>query len=267
MSLWRLRSGQHGLNFIVGTDDDDENTRAAVDILSTEIPDGISCVSGPRPIARGEVENRSLAAARLTDPDLVTMLTDRTFCITPGWDEALARGVTEQPKRVLWWSCPDDPVCVMPVIPKVWLEACDWRWSPEIFPFWFDDTWNQQIDLMLHGLPSLKIQTSYAGVRAQTNRARDFKFWIDLFHYTFPQRARQAKEMAEKLGVEWVMRDDAAAYFQRHHDSLINGIPNMERMFGDPGEPTPEYIEAKKRAEPMLEALLAKHEPKVEEAA
>lgn len=255
MSLWRLRSGRHDLVFNLGLDDDDENSIAAAQNLADECPIAIS--QAPRPVARGEVENRMLTASLQSGADLVTMLTDRTFCITPGWDDALTTGVNEQPKRLLWWTCPDDKVCVMPVIPRAWLEACGGRWSPEIFPFWFDDTWNQQIDLMLFGLPSLKILTQYSGVRAATNRARDFGFWINVFRNTMPQRVELAKQYAAKLGVEYTDRPECFEYFEKHYQTLITNIPRLEEMFGDQGEPGPQYAVARARAEkyyPQTEA-------------
>lgn len=248
MSLWRLRTGKHDLEFFIGCDEDDPETVVAAEILKEEVPVQI-CI-GPRPTARGEAENRTLQFVR--DVDAVTMLTDRTFCITPGWDEAIARAVTEQPRRPLWWSCPEDKVCVMPIVPRAWLEVCDHKWSPEIFPFWFDDTWNQHIDLMINGMPSLKVHVSYSGVRAETTRARDFAFWIDVFHMTFPARLEQARKMAALLGQEFVSRPDVSTYFEKHNQILSAKSSDMEKAFGDSALPGPEYLAAKARAEKYL---------------
>lgn len=253
MTLWRLRSGRHDLVFNIGLDDDDENSILAAQNLAEEAP--VAIHQAPRPVARGEIENRVLQASK--DADIVTMLTDRTFCITPGWDDALAAGVMEQPTRLTWWSCPEDKVCVMPIIPKPWLQACDYRWSPEIFPFWFDDTWNQQIDLMLYGMPSIKHAATYSGIRAFTNRARDFGFWINVFRNTLPQRVEIAKQMAPRLGVQYQDRPEVFEYFERHYQTLIGNIPRLEEMFGDQGEPGPGYAIARANAEqffPQTEA-------------
>ena len=253
MSLQRMRSLQHEVRFRIGIDDDDEDSLAACSSLAQEC--AIDVVAGPRPIARGEIENRLLKGS--TDADIVTMLTDRTFCITPGWDDALARGAAEQPKRLLWWTSPDDNGCTMPIIPRAWREACDGVWSPEIFPFWFDDTWNQQIDLMIYGMPSLKIVTNYSGQRAKTNRARDFGFWITLFNELLPLRAQTALDMAAKLGVETAQRPDVLEYITKHYQTLMQNIPVLEKHFGDVGEPNAEYVEAKRRAEELFAKMMA----------
>ena len=255
MSLQRMRSLQHEVRFRIGIDDDDEDSLAACSSLAQECPIDVS--AGPRPVARGEIENRLLRGS--TDADVVTMLTDRTFCITPGWDDALVRGVTEQPKRLLWWSCPEDNGCTMPIIPRAWREAMDHVWSPEIFPFWFDDTWNQQIDLMLYGLPSLKIVTNVSGQRAKTNRARDFAFWINLFNELLPLRVEQAKTIAARLDVPFENRQPVMEYIGKHYQALMNNIPTLEKMFGDNGEPNAEYVIAKERAEKLYAEMMAQH--------
>lgn len=256
MALNRMRSLQHEVRFRIGIDEDDQVSLDACANLSAECT--IDPVVGPQPVARGEIENRLLRGS--TDADIVTMLTDRTFCITPGWDDALARGVTEQPKRLLWWSCPDDNGCVMPIIPRAWREAADNVWSPEIFPFWFDDTWNQQIDLMLYGLPSLKIVTNYSGHRAKTKRARDFGFWINLFNELLPHRVEQAKVIGERLGVPFQPREDVMKYIGQHYQTLMKNIPVLEQHFGDNVDPGPGYVEAKARAEKLFAEMIAPKE-------
>lgn len=253
MALNRMRSNSHELKFRIGIDEDDQVSLDAAANLAEECPIDVSV--GPRPIARGEIENRLLRGS--ADADIVTMLTDRTFCITPGWDDGLAKGVTEQPRRLLWWSCPDDNGCTMPVIPKAWREAADHVWSPEIFPFWFDDTWNQQIDLMLYGMPSLKVVTNYTGHRSKTNRARDFAFWIQLFNHLLPHRVEQARVIGEKLGVPMQPREDVMKYIGQHYQTLMNNIPVLEQHFGDAVDPGPEYCVAKDRAEKLFAELIA----------
>jgi len=252
MSLQRLRSKQHEVRFRIGIDEGDDDSAAAAANLAQECPIDVSI--GPRPVARGEIENRLLRGS--ADADIVTMLTDRTFCITPGWDDALAKGVKEQPKRLLWWSCPEDQGCTMPIIPRAWREAADNNWSPEIFPFWFDDTWNQQIDLMIYGMPSLKILTNFSGQRAKTNRARDFAFWINLFNELLPLRAQKAQDMAARLGVEAPGRPEVLSYITQHYQTLLANVPVLEKHFGDVGEPGPEYVIAKERAEKLFAEML-----------
>lgn len=257
MGLWRLRTEKHEITFTLGLDEDDVDVSRALSCLR-EIPlENLVVRHGPRPVTRGEVENALLAQCH--SADVVTLMTDRTFCITPAWDEVIARGVSEEKyvNRLFWWSCPQDNVCAIPIIRKSWLEACNYRWSPEIFPFWFDDTWNQQIDLLIHGMPSQKLRCSYSGQRGKTTRGREFGFWLDVFNQTLPLRVQAAKEMAPKFGVEWQDRRDVLIYLESWTKNMIDGIAGLEATFGDPREPGPEYAIAKERAVKMLEDMAA----------
>src|SRR5512135_596435 len=205
MGLWRLRSNLHELQFVLGFDRDDKISPRVLRYTGEVKPPIICCIEDRSP-TRGTFENRVLQQARDLGCEMATLLTDRTFCITPGWDDILARGVTELPLRPLWWSCPHDNVCAIPIMPKGYLDALDWKWSPELFPFWFDDTWNQQIDLLIHGLPSKKIAASFAGQRGKTTRGRDFGFWIEFFHRLLPMRVNLAETVAKAQGLEFKAR-------------------------------------------------------------
>jgi hypothetical protein len=268
MGLWRLRTEKHQIEFRIGADFDDEPTIKAVGRLGSEIPpESLVIHCGPRPISRGEIEN--ILIAHCKDADVVTLMTDRTFCITPGWDDMVARGVSEEKYRgrVFWWSCPQDHVCAIPIIPKAWLDACDYRWSPEIFPFWFDDTWNQHIDLLIHGMPSQKMLVSFSGTRGKTTRGRDFAFWINVFNECLPLRVTAAKEMAAKLGVAWQDRRDVLLYFENWSKALLENVSSLEQVYGDDRDPGPEYFTAKDRAEKMLIDMAAARAEVEKEAA
>lgn len=257
MGLWRLRSERHEITFDVGVDEDDEPTRRALAFANEIPPENLLIRNGPRPVTRGEVENELLA--RSVGADIVTLMTDRTFCITPAWDEVLARAVSEEKynNRLFWWSCPQDNVCAIPIIRKSWLEASNYRWSPEIFPFWFDDTWNQHVDLLIHGMPSQKVLASFAGQRGKTTRGREFGFWLDVFNQTLPLRVQQAKEMAAKFGVEWQERRDVLVYLESYAKTMTAGIEQLEETYGDKRDPGPEYAVAKERAVKLLAEMAA----------
>lgn len=247
MGLWRLRSTKHEIKFIVGADQDDEATITATRRLEMELP--VDVVTGERGTL-GHVMNRMMRM--VTDADAVTDVTDRNFCITPGWDDCIAETTKLRPNRLLWWSCPYDPDCTLPVIPKVWCEALQWKWSPEIFPFWWDDTWLMELDLMIFGGPSLKMQASYAGERGQTTRGRDFAFWFKVFAETREQRWQQAEGIAEKLEVEVQPRESLQKYFSLYDTSGLQRSPIFEERFGDKRAPGVEYQRAKAAAEMLI---------------
>lgn len=253
MAAWRLRSTKHDLTFIVGADDDDTQTHDAVTRLAAELP--VIQTSGPRSTL-GHVMNRMMNAAR-GDCDVVTTLTDRTFCITPGWDDCIAETLKLRSNRILWWSCPYDPDCNLPAIPAQWCDALDWQWSPEIFPFWWDDTWLQELDLMVFGGPSLKMITSYAGERKFTTNGRDFAFWFDVFARTREQRWQKAEKIAERLGVQLQPRENLEKYFALYDAAGQQRSPSFEDRFGDKRPASAAYLRAKTAAQAMIGSVAA----------
>lgn len=248
MSLWRQRAGQDDIRFIVGIDDDDEKSLDACKRLGEEVPIHVSLA--PRSTL-GEVSNRLFSCAK--DADAIVWATDRAFVITPGWDAIIAEAVTKLPNRVLWWSCPYEADCVMPIVTKRFAEAADYDLSPTIFPFWFNDTWLQELDLMVSGGPSLKVQAAYAGQRAQTTRGRDFAFWYKVFAATRPQRWEKAEKIAKRLGVEITMREFMTQHFAKYDAHGQANAAAFQKRFGDPREAGAEYIEAKSYAEKLLQ--------------
>lgn len=249
MGLWRLRSTKHEIIFIVGADKDDEKTIHAAEQLQVEFP--VYVMAGERGTL-GHVMNNMMKAAHELNQDVVTDVTDRNFCITPGWDDCIAETTKLRPNRILWWSCPYDPDCTLPVLPHVWCEALEWKWSPEIFPFWWDDTWLMELDLMVFGGPSLKMQASYAGERGQTTRGRDFAFWFKVFAATREQRWKQAETIARKLDTKIQDRESLEKYFSVYDSSGLQRSPIFEERFGDKRPPGIEYKRAKAAAEMIL---------------
>ncbi len=252
MTASRLRSGGHEIDFVIAGDDDDDQTASAVASLAAEdgLQSHIHLVRRPRS-SQGRSSNLALESARELRPFAVTMLTDRTIPITPGWDDMVARAAAEQPRRCTWWSSPQDPVCVVPILPTAWLDAADWRWSPEIFPFWYNDIWNQELDLMISGGGLIKVGVNYAGSRGATQRGREFGFWQSVYAATRPLRVEQAKRMAAHMGITSGLHDFAAE-FANYDRQMLAGAPAFEERFGDKSDPDLGYLELKARAEAYL---------------
>lgn len=263
MALHRMRSTKHEIDFVIGLDADDERTAKHLDAFEGEIAPLYSIDQAP-PV-RGMIENRMIVAARdAPGPQgpsqplgVITLMSDRTFCITPAWDEWLARGVETLPNRVTWWQCPEDPGCIIPIIPTAYLDAAGWKWSPEIFPFWWDDTWHQEIDLMIHGPKSKKARCTYAGIRGATANGREFRFWLDVFIRTRDTRRDLARAIAGRLGVEFIDRPDVDSYFAAYDHQMIDRCPAFEERFGDKRPVPQRYVVARDSAMKLMSEIAA----------
>ena len=253
MSFWRLQSGRNELAFPLAIDDDDVKTIQMARFLQEDEPPVVLDIA-PRPGTLAECQNRAIKAA--AGSDVVVLASDRTFCITPGFDEAIANAVKKYPNRVMWFSSPTEPDLVLPIIPKAFLDAVAWDYAPVVWPFWFIDTWHVELDRLIHGGPSLRVKCMYSGGRAKTTRGRDFEFWIRLFVATRKSRIKASKILADTFGVEWKEPDPAMiAEFEARDKYQLDHVADFEKAFGDPSDPGPEYVAAKARAEKIMEAL------------
>ncbi len=253
MSLWRLRSTGHEIVFHIGVDSDDAPSQDALGMLLEGEPNVVSSVSLDRSPYLGTVQNGLIAAAH--NADVVTLLTDRTFPITPGWDHILAKSAEIYPNRAMWWSCPSDPGCVMPIIPRAYIDAIGGAWSPEIFAFWHDDTWQEEIDTLVHQSHPLKAPAFYEGLRGQTTRGREFAFWGKVFSVTRRARIKQAQVIAGELGVPWrAPTAEMLDHFAERDAFHQAKAEEFEERFGDKREPGEDYMKAKANAMEIIEA-------------
>lgn len=253
MALHRMKTGDHEVQFILGLDNDDQSKELIVEALSGTAPITLSVADSP--ITRGWIENRMLKLAFDMGCDAATLMTDRTFNITPEWDQCITPAINALPNRVLWWSCPEDAGCVIPIIPRSYLQAINCQWDECVHPFWWSDTYQQEIDLMLHGMPSLKVPAYYSGSRGYTQNGRDFEFWLRVFIAMRPRRRAQAKKIGFILDIKRPDQAQVEDYFMRYDASLLSRCPQFEERFGDRRPPGPNYLTAKAKAETLLKEL------------
>jgi len=255
MAAWKLQSARHHLAFPIAVDEDDAATLAMIETLKAEGIPAVPVVAPQSPYLAA-AQNRAIAAAQ--DADITTLLTDRTMVISPGWDIGIVDAAIKYPNRVMFWSCPSDPDTTVPIIPHTILERTDWRPLPELWVYWYSDTWLTEVDRMCFGGPSLRVRPMYSGSRQQTQRGRDFAFWTQLFVATRPMRIAAAKKLNADLGLEWKdpppeMIED----FLARDKHLLDHAEDFQRMFGDNRPPSEQYLEAKAKAEAMMKELAA----------
>lgn len=250
MASWRLASGTNDVEYVVGADKGDSETLDACMRLAAELP--LSVCIAPPPTTLASVSNLMVHQAQ--GADAVTVLSDRIFTITDAWDTFIAGGVHNYPKRVMWWSCAWDHGCIAPIMPKAWLEAARWSYAmTDTYPFWFIDTALQEIDMMVHGGPSLKIRAAYSGQRGKTTNGRDFAFWFRVFAAERGKRRTEARRIAARLGQEQLCEDERVEqYFAAYDAEMQTRCADFEKRFGDQREPDESYLAAKKRAEMIL---------------
>lgn len=249
VSLFRLASGGNEIDVLLLLDaDDTESINAAAHLNETF---GVNYQWSDRLAGLGELHNR---AVLLTPSDAAWMMwSDRISVITPNWDHELAMGCLQYPNRPLWLDSIHLAGPGQVILPPAWRAAQGAPCFPGIYPFWFDDTYQEELDAFVHGPMRVTLASKCAGPRTQkTNRCRDIEFWVDVFAATRPQRVEQARAIADRLGVKMANPSALIAMYEARDAEMKRRAPALMAQFGEVGEPDASYVAAKKRAEAMV---------------
>ena len=204
-------SGQIPVEYVVCGDDDDPTIEQAQELLE-HLP--VTWSINPRPDALGRAWN---LGAKACDWDLALFTGDDTVPATWHWDWRMADNAAAAP-AFAWTEANDPSNCTYWATTRRWYDAVG-QAAPEMFPFWFNDTWAAEQHLFAFGKPILiDRHLVMAGRRGTTREMREVAFWFDVFAATRPQRIAEAGRIARAHGVappdpagllDWCRRWDA----------------------------------------------------------
>ena len=249
LALDKTKSFGHQVDYIVGLDTDDLVTIEVAENLKTRLP--ITMSIADRGIGLGEIHNRMTAAA---DPDAVFLLwSDRIVPCLEHWDHALAMAAMQFANRVLWMDSIHLVGAGQFALPPQWRKAMPCPPCPGYFPFWFEDTWVEEVDHYVHGMPRIASYAKCAGPRtAKTTRMRELPFWIEFYQFCLPMRLEEAKRIAENLGVIPQDNKELVNHFSNRMADMLARKDVLTEMFGGGGEPDESYLRAKAHAEAIM---------------
>jgi hypothetical protein len=93
------------------------------------------------------------------------------------------------------------------------VEVNDGHFSPPWFPFWFGDTWWDEIGDMMDAKIAVPIEVKIPQGRGETQGLCEVYFWAELFHATRPMRGGVARKMI------------ALAYDEAKQGEIVEGLP------------------------------------------
>lgn len=176
---------------IVGCDSDDELPPLRPSrhmVLSVE----------PREDSLGAKYNR---CARAYDADLYVLSMDDVAISTKGWDEILAKyaaffkdgiGYLYIGREIHGERLPSMLAVTRRVVDLI-------GFCPEYFPFWWNNTWIDEIATLVQRIVPVPIETRYPlGVLPEPPR-RDVNFWAQFFDETRPMRVEQAYTLIQAM--------------------------------------------------------------------
>lgn len=275
--LWRLihslletAQGDNRIEILVAIDDDDPAWEGSNDEINSpaRADPRVFYTIGPRPKTLGEKLN--LLAARATG-DAMWFIANDYIMLTEGWPRIIREAVAALPNGI-GVPFPIDSLhpdhASFPIISRKMYEAIN-MFAPPWFPYWYVDTWWDEVGIMLGVRPQIAVEVSAPEGRGKPQGLRDVTFWATFFDRLRPFRVRDARGFAwrawgkdsQKVRQMEDMIPSREAFCAARNGHL------MTREFADVWEghrdntPTPEYAKVKAYAAAMMDNIV-KDEPR-----
>lgn len=257
MGLLRaVRSCGNGAEVIVGLDDDD-----ALEPKANEMLRGMSHVFAvvmPRHKTLGALAN---ALARRSRGQYLFFLADDYVIDEPDWVARLTDAASALPNRI-GVLFPADPLHPgfpgQPIISRRVFDTLGYFMSPH-FPFWFADTWWDEIGRMSGLLAGAGFSVHAPDGKGETHGMADLAFWVDFFERTRLLRVRDALKLGGMAFKDWRARLAADVSSQQMCALRTEHLrdPIFLERWSKKGDapPSERYLEAKADAERVLEGL------------
>jgi hypothetical protein len=243
--------------FSLALDDDDDLSGYA----------GIAAPSeaAPREDSLGAKYNRAVRTTTL-DTTVFVLGVDDAALVSPGWDRRLldAAAQFKDGVGVIYWGERRGPFCLPDgiAVTRGWIEKVGY-FCPEHFPFWWHDTWIDELARMTGRFVWADVKWEKHGASEvgghKTTRMREVSWWARFFDATRPQRLAKALDMLCSLDYpEWLrsqliseLHGTGGALRQRN-SLLVEHGAQFERDYGAEYADDPGYDRLKRAAEEML---------------
>lgn len=249
-----LASGDIPVSYVICCDDDDTTLEASLPLLA-DLPVIVS--RNPRPDALGEAWNKGALAAIAAGFEWThALLTgDDTVPLALHWDRVMA---SEAHRPAFAWQELNDPLNVTyPVISRAWFRAVDHQPAPAWFPYWFNDTWLNEVHMLAFGAPMPVLPAlPMGGRRGTTREMREPGFWFGVFAATRAERVLQAEQLAWAHGQEHAAIAESHPFFAAWDAEQRSRVPFYIQAFGaDQVPPTPRYQRLRAAAQEELDHI------------
>lgn len=185
-------AGDRGIEILVAIDDDDTAFHRP-----PFLDPAVRVLVGPRPPTLGVKLN---LLARAAEGEILWFLADDYVMDTPGWPALFRAGVATLPGGV-GVLYPRDALhpdhASFPLVTRQMLATVGY-FAPVWFPYWFVDTWWDELGILLGCRRPLEVVVSAPEGRGQSNSVFDLAFWAQLFEDMRSLRVRDAHALAAR---------------------------------------------------------------------
>lgn len=217
-----------------------------------------------RPKTLGEKLN-ILAARASGESAALFFLANDYVMLTEDWPKIIREAVAKLPGGI-GVPFPKDSLhpdhASFPIITRTMYEAVG-MFAPPWFPYWYVDTWWDEVGLMLGVRPQIDVEVSAPEGRGQPQGLRDVTFWATFFDRLRPFRVRDARGLAWKCwgkessrtkDLEGMIEGRTALCAARNGHLLTREFAAIWDGRRDEN-PTPEYDKVKAYAAAMMDNI------------
>jgi glycosyltransferase involved in cell wall biosynthesis len=257
------------LEVVVSADADDDETRHLLDNLPAYdfITKG---AVRPRPDAVTEVYNGQYA---ISTGDIISVCPDDVVFNTKGWDDITRhsfRDLIGPAQLGIAFPWDEQVGFNFATAPHMTRQCIEYHrqllgfYMPPWFPFWFADTWWDEIGLLMGCHLQMPWGVNTPDGKGLTRGLRDLPFWADVFDATRGMRLRAVRKLIDaaywdREGLRQTLQhtlDDRAmlclGLTQRYRDPEI--IATLQGQ-AEETEASPRYLRAKATAEALLQEI------------
>jgi GT2 family glycosyltransferase len=244
------------VEIIVGCDDDDDTMQQG------PTHENVRFIHGLRHDTLGALFNTLAAEAQ---GDWLMAMGDDYVMETPDWPAIMLNCAKQMPRNVgvMFARDPHHPnfTTIFAIHRNTYSKVG--YFVPPYFPYWFVDTWWDEIAEITGIKMEMPIDVSLPDGRGETQGLRDFPFWLQVFNYTRPMRVKDSLSLL-KLAFE-----EGAGYpaqiiadlqnRQNHVRARVAHLNDLNKQAeiakGVTGEPSLRYLKVKAEGEKLIEAM------------
>lgn len=218
---------------------------------------------GPREDSLGEKYNR---AARAAPADVYVLGADDNVFTTEGWDEKIREQMEafQDGFGFVYFGRLDGTLPTQMAIPSALVETQGFLF-PAHWPFWFHDTWTDEIAHMTGRILWAGIEIEEIGGRGGTRGLQEVAFWTTLFETLRPEREKLAAILSGTFNPPWLAmqlkqrREILQLFFRSRMERLKNPATAMQfqRRMSYDAKPEERYLRLKAKAEALINDLQA----------
>jgi hypothetical protein len=161
----------------------------------------INWMIGERSRTAGQMNN-TLWQKCTSNAGIYMPFTDDLLLATPAWDQNIRAAFNCHPDRILL-AYPDEATAsgdqvTIAILSAQWINITGRIYTP-YFPYWFDDSWVDQVAQMVGRKVKVSVQTNPQGGRGKTTRMRNLRFWGRYFHNLLDERIAEAEQLRRAI--------------------------------------------------------------------